>query len=155
VIYFAQSPDGGTVKIGCSDNVPTRIKQLETHYGRPLALLATMPGGRDQERAIHERFDRHRLRKTEQFRPAAEIMAFIGRPLLVGPDPDAVEVMDEADRPGRRRTAILVGMSHKYKGWLEEAAAHCQLNVASLVAVAVAQYVKAQGFEKKPPRRVS
>lgn len=50
--------------------------------GRPLALLATMDGGRAEERAIHERFAEHRLGRTEQFRPTAEILAFIGRPLF-------------------------------------------------------------------------
>lgn len=105
MIYFAQAVGGGPIKIGCSVDVDTRIRALEHHYKQPLVLLATMPGGRDEERMIHEKFAEHRLRRTEQFRPAAEIMEFIGRPLLVGADPDAVEVMEtELDRP--RQTAF-------------------------------------------------
>jgi hypothetical protein len=94
VIYFAQSIEGGPVKIGATDDVARRLGQLEAHYGRPLALLATLPGGRDEEAEIHERFAHLRLGRTEQFRPAAELMKFINRPLLVGANPDAVEAMD-------------------------------------------------------------
>lgn len=93
MIYFVQSPDGGPVKIGYSADVPTRVKQLEADYKRPLALLATMPGEVKDERAVHERFSHLRFGKTEQFRPAPDLMEFIGRPLLVSPNPEATEVM--------------------------------------------------------------
>jgi hypothetical protein len=103
VIYFLQDHDGGPVKIGCSDDVDTRHRQLEAHYGRPLALLAAMEGGPEEEAEIHRRFAHIRLngrgkagRRPEQFRPAAELMTFLGRPLLVGANPDTVEAM-----PGR------------------------------------------------------
>lgn len=99
-VYFAQDLNGGPIKIGHSIDVSARIKTLESHYGRPLALLATRPGGKDEERAVHERFAHLRLidsgrqgRQPEQFRPAAELMEFIGRPLLVSPNPDAIEAM--------------------------------------------------------------
>ena len=39
------------LKIGCSENVEVRVQQLEGHYGVPLALLGTMPGGREEEKA--------------------------------------------------------------------------------------------------------
>jgi hypothetical protein len=102
LIYFMQSTDGGPVKIGYSVDVVRRLKQLEYHYKRPLALLATMPGGPDEEAEIHARFDHLRFgtgrpqgqgRRPEQFRPAPELMEFIRRPLLVGANPDAVEMM--------------------------------------------------------------
>jgi hypothetical protein len=93
VIYFLQSVEGGPVKIGHSGDVPSRIESLEAHYKKRLALLGTMPGGRDEEREVHERFAHLRFGRTEQFRPAPELMAFIGRPLLVGANPDAVEAM--------------------------------------------------------------
>ena len=91
-----QSVDGGPVKIGHSEDVDRRREQLESHYGRPLALLKVMPGGRDEERALHERFAEHRIGRTEQFRPAPDLMEFIGRPLLVGANPDAIEAMESA-----------------------------------------------------------
>jgi T5orf172 domain len=96
VIYFLQSPDGGPVKIGFTDNLPARHRALERHYGCPLAILATMDGDRAVETQIHERFAASRFGRTEQFRPTAELMEFIGRPLLVSPDPAAVEVMAKA-----------------------------------------------------------
>jgi hypothetical protein len=93
MIYFAQSTDGGPIKIGTTADVESRLRQLEAHYGRPLALLATMPGGRDEERAIHRRFALLRFGRTEQFRPAPDLLAFIGRPLLVDPNHETVEVI--------------------------------------------------------------
>jgi hypothetical protein len=93
LIYFLQAVGGGPVKIGTSVNVDVRRKQLEWDYGRSLVLLATLPGGRDEERALHQRFAAHRLGRTEQFRPVPELMEFIGRPLLVGANPESVEVM--------------------------------------------------------------
>ena len=81
------------MKIGHSEDVDRRREQLESHYGRPLVLLKTLPGDREEERALHERFAEHRIGRTEQFRPAPDLMEFIGRPLLIGPNPDVVEVM--------------------------------------------------------------
>jgi hypothetical protein len=94
MIYFVQPLDGGPVKIGYSDDVAGRVKSLEHHYGQPLSLLATMDGGREQEKQIHARFAHLRFGRTEQFRPAPDLMAFIGRPLLVSANPDSVEEMD-------------------------------------------------------------
>jgi hypothetical protein len=45
LIYFLQDADGGgAVKIGHSADVPARVRQLEAHYGKPLAVLATLEG---------------------------------------------------------------------------------------------------------------
>lgn len=93
MIYFMQPVEGGPIKVGSSENIEARRKQLETHYGRSLSVLATIPGGRKEERKIHERFSHLRLGRTEQFRPAPDLMEFIGRPLLVHPNPNAVEAL--------------------------------------------------------------
>jgi hypothetical protein len=146
-VYVAQAVDGGPLKIGCSANVPARLKQLEATYGQPLALLATLPGGRDEERAIHERFAAHRLGKTEQFRPVAEIMAFIGRPLLVSPDPDVVEVMDTVDE---RHAVIHLKGSAEYIAWLDEVNQQTHIPKAALVRLALAEYAKNHGLRKPP-----
>jgi hypothetical protein len=96
VIYFLQSTDGGPVKIGTTEDVEARRRQLESHYGKPLALLATLPGGRDEEAEIHERFGYLRLGypgRSEpfpvQFRSDPELMAFLGRPLAPAEAPPA------------------------------------------------------------------
>jgi hypothetical protein len=102
VIDFVQAAtDGGPIKIGTTDNLDTRLRVLEADYGRPLAVLATRPGGRAEERQWHRRFAHLRLGRTEQFRPAAELLEAIGRPLLVGPNPEAAEVMDNELKPVR------------------------------------------------------
>ena len=93
MIYFMQPTTGGPVKIGHTADVDARHRQLESHYGQPLAILATIDGGRDEERELHQRFGHLRFGRTEQFRPGSALMAFIGRPLLVGPNLDTIEAM--------------------------------------------------------------
>lgn len=97
MVYFVQPIDGGPIKIGCSRDVPTRIQQLESHYGCRLALLATMEGGRSEERAIHERFAHLRFGRTEQFQPGPDLMDFIGRPLFAAAG-NVVEPMESKRR---------------------------------------------------------
>ena len=65
-VYFAERE--GFVKIGWSANVAKRVSDLaaggqmpEGMTAGPLTLLATMPGGRPEERALHDRFDHLRL----------------------------------------------------------------------------------------------
>lgn len=93
MIYFIQPVTGGPVKIGFTDDLDRRLVELENHYREPLAVLATVPGGRERETQIHDLFGHLRFGRTEQFRPAAEIFTFIGKPLLVSPNPDAAEAM--------------------------------------------------------------
>lgn len=93
MIYFLTPVDGGPIKIGFTDDFATRRKQLETFYGTPMVVLARMEGDRAKEREIHERFAHLRFGRTEQFRPGPDLMEFIGRPSLVGANPDAVEAM--------------------------------------------------------------
>lgn len=97
VICFIQDVNGGPIKIGYSKNVANRHRQLEKRFGRKLAVLATMPGEFAEEREIHERFSHLRFKDTEQFRPGPDLLAFIGRPLMVSPIPDLVEEMHNQD----------------------------------------------------------
>lgn len=98
-LYVARFPNGA-IKIGQSADVPYRLAQLRTYYGVPLELLHTEPGGKPEESAWHRRFAHARLGRSEQFRPVAELMAAIGRPMLDGIDPEAVEFVEPAN--GRR-----------------------------------------------------
>jgi len=151
MIYFLQPIDGGPVKIGHSADVEARLRQLEAHYGRPLALLAVREGGRDEEQAVHERFAHLRLGRTEQFRPARELMEFIGRPLLVDANPDAVEALagrsDQADVDFLR-----VRVSGAYKAWVTRFAEAQRSDMSDLIDDALAAHAKAQGFEAPPKR---
>lgn len=101
MIYAVQPTTGGPVKIGHSDDVARRLAQLEAHYRQPLAVLATFEGGREEEQAIHAQFAHLRFGRTEQFRPAAELMAFLGRPLLVDANPAIVEAIAVATSMAR------------------------------------------------------
>ena len=145
MIYFAQSPEGGTIKIGSSVNVPSRLKQLEYHYGRPLALLATMKGGREEERAIHERFAEHRMGQTEQFRPVADILAFIGRPLLASPNPDAVGAM-----PDGRMAIIHLKGSPAYSEFVEAINRKTHIPKAAMFRLAFAAWCDQNGHGIPP-----
>jgi len=88
VIYFVRMPSG-SVKIGCTADITTRLKTLASEFGR-VELLGTTEGSFDTEKALHQRFSHLRLGRTEQFKPAVELLAFIGTDL---PFPDAVEVV--------------------------------------------------------------
>ncbi len=89
MIYFAQLPTGA-IKIGKADDVDVRISQLEKYYRQPLSLLHVIEGDLDTEREIHERFSHLRFGRKEQFKPGADLMEFIGKPLLVSANSEAV-----------------------------------------------------------------
>lgn len=116
MIYFMQPTDGGPVKIGFTVNLSARHRQLEAHYGCDLALLATMPGRRKEEAEIHKRFDHLRFGRTEQFRPAADLMAFIGRPLLVSANHESVEALSPRPAPYVRMYEDTAKLVKRYAG---------------------------------------
>jgi hypothetical protein len=84
----------GAIKIGFSDDVPNRLGRLAWEYGCELDLLHTMPGDRSVESELHEMFSHLRFGRTEQFQPAPELMAFMGRPALATENPEDVEVVE-------------------------------------------------------------
>ena len=150
MIYFMQPVDGGPIKIGCSVNVDARHRQLEAHYRRPLSILATIDGGRDEERALHEQFAHLRLGRTEQFRPDSELLAFIGRPFLVDPNPNVVEAIPPAG--DGRADQIRVAMTPEFKAWLQDYANSRQLTMSDTVVQALIEHAARKGF-KSPPKR--
>ena len=151
MIYFVQSIDGGPVKIGCTDNFGARLKTLEYHYGTPLAVLGTMPGDVTAEREIHERFKHLRFDRTEQFRPAADLMAYIGLPLLVGLNPDTVEAMPVVS--GGRPLLVQVRGSKEWGDWVARLARKDNRSIPHLVEVALKHYALTLGFTEPPPER--
>ena len=151
MIYALQSINGGPIKIGFSDDVESRRRQLESHYGLPLALLATFEGGRNEERSIHERFAHLRFGKTEQFRPAADLLAFIGRPLLVSPNPDAVEAM-EPNPAARKPLVVQIRGSKEWKAWAEELAATERDTLSKFIERLIHRDAKSIGFREMPKR---
>lgn len=149
MVYFLQSIDGGPVKIGFSTDVDRRREQLEAIYGTPLAVLATLDGGRDEEQALHARFSHLRLGRTEQFRPDAELMAFIGRPLLVDQNSESVDAMPSKAKP----MVLQVRGSDEFKAWFDELARFDGLSSASLFSRAMKMYAREIGFSREAPSR--
>jgi hypothetical protein len=60
------------------------------------------------------------------------------------PDPGKAE---------RKPTVLAMKGSPEWKQWLDRAARHCRLSASTLVDLAVAEYVKARGFDEPPPDR--
>lgn len=75
--YFIGGEDG-PVKIGFTDNLPKRLKALQSHSPVPLQVLAVTGGGIFAEMEYHERFAQHRLH-GEWFERTPEIEAEIER----------------------------------------------------------------------------
>lgn len=127
MIYFLQSVNGGPVKIGCTEELylKKRIYSLERHYGHKLVLLGTTDGEYDREAEIHAKFAHLRLRATEQFQPAAELMAFIGLPVLANPAHGAVKELPIATSLGTTPTQMR--LTDKDKADLESIRKHFKL----------------------------
>jgi hypothetical protein len=109
-----------------------------------------MPGGRAEERALHERFAGHRIGRTEQFRPAPDLMEFIGWPLLIGANPDASLALLIKATCG---VAVAIKGSPEWKEWVERLANHCRCDVSALVDQALTEHARRNGFGEIPPRR--
>lgn len=146
-VYFAQPVGGGPIKIGHASVVHARIAQLEEHYCQPLALLATMPGGRAEEKEIHQRFHHLRFGQTEQFRPDTDLIAFIRRPLFANG-----ALVTEAIPAGFRTVGIRA--SAEWADWLERLAKHMRTDIAKLMDACAAEYARNHGFDEPPPERV-
>ena len=76
MIYFIQPDCGGPIKIGHSVNVAKRLNQLQGAHYEKLDVLLCMPGRKDLESKLHERFNALRLR-GEWFSPGDDLLAFI------------------------------------------------------------------------------
>jgi hypothetical protein len=143
-----QDVNGGPIKIGFSDDIDARRKQLEFSYGRPLAILATMPGGREEEAEIHARFSHLRLGRKEQFRPAADLLNFINRPLLVDPNPEAVEAMEDSRKP----MVVQMRGSEEWKAFIERLAEMDGDTVAKFIERLIRKEAKERGITDLPKR---
>jgi hypothetical protein len=144
MIYFAQL-ETGAIKIGFSENLETRLPQLEADFGGPIVLLATMPGDRRDEYRIHRRFNHLRFPGTEQFRPDVDLMEFIGKPLLVAANPAAIEVQEPA-----RETIINMKGSPDYSAWLEDLHRKTHIPKVQIFRLAMADWAQRNGHRPPP-----
>lgn len=74
VVYFIQiQPPVGPIKIGITANIKKRLFQLQTACPYDLKVLSTIPGWKDTELIIHEKFKNYRIR-GEWFHPHQDIL---------------------------------------------------------------------------------
>lgn len=75
-VYFIEAVGADAIKIGIARNVDRRLQGHQVSCPLPLRLLASAPGGMEEEKHIHHRFA-HLLVRGEWFSAKSEIMAFI------------------------------------------------------------------------------
>lgn len=148
MIYFAQTPSG-SIKIGHSATVDTRLRNLASHYGSALRLLATMPGGREEERNIHARFSHHRIGRTEQFRPGRDLLEFIGNPMII--NDGARPVVASVPLKGPAGSALRG--SESWVSWVKELQDFDRSDWPDLADKALVAYARSIGFKPEAPRR--
>ena len=76
MIYFIQCGENGPIKIGQSDNVQERFKQLQTACPYELKLLWMYSGEEYCEKDIHDKFKHEKVR-GEWFHPSRTLYIFI------------------------------------------------------------------------------
>ncbi len=67
-VYFFQGECGGAIKIGYSRDPEQRLKSIQTGYPDTVKILLIIPGTEKAEKALHEQFEKSRLR-GEWFKP--------------------------------------------------------------------------------------
>lgn len=81
MIYFARVGTDGPIKIGSTDDLCCRVRNLQSHYRKYVTILHNMDYYIEKEREIQKRFSHLRIGKTEEFRPDPSLEKFIGKPL--------------------------------------------------------------------------
>lgn len=140
-----QAFPGGPIKIGSTDHLLTRQAQLEAIYGAKLEVLAVMPGGREEEAAIHEKFSRLRMGRTEQFSPSDELLEFFGLA--------RIETIAATSPMNHAIQVVGIKGTDAWKQWVERGAKHAGMSVSTLVDQSLRAYLKKAGFTEAPPER--
>lgn len=83
MIYFVRAAEGGPIKIGITDDLGRRMAHLRCGRSEDLIVLATMPGGRAEERKLHRRFASSR-RRGEWFDPTPDLLALVAEAIEQG-----------------------------------------------------------------------
>lgn len=126
MIYFAQAEGSPLVKIGTSERVSARLKQIAKELNRPVSLLAVCAGGRAEESMLHDRFAELR-QHGEWFWPNDDLMVHITsvgidsdqlgpkkKQTTVGVDPELQERLEaEARRVGIGWTTLIVMLARE------------------------------------------
>lgn len=82
MIYFLRHKESGLIKIGCTNELETRMSYLKSIYG-DLELIGLTSGFEDFEHQLHEQFshlnNRKKLDGREWFNPEQELIDFIDK----------------------------------------------------------------------------
>lgn len=140
MIYFVQAEDGGPIKIGFTERLRERHRNLAAEYCKPLRVLAVTDGMRAEEKALHERFAH--LRQTgEWFHPADDLKAYIT---------SECRPWDGADEV--RQTTVGMRLTKEYKDWLRECARCRRREMVDVIVEALEEYADRHKFEPPPKR---
>ena len=147
-VYFAQA--GDMVKIGWSNNIPSRLVAIRNSCPAEVVLLRTIPtADRQLERTLHKRFAHLRVR-LEWFSLRDELCAFIEAEIPLASEQHAGDPRTEAVRAtlaqaierlgGFTATAAACGLTeYSIRNWLK---AGCLNNVSVEPALKFAHAVK-------------
>jgi len=116
VVYFIHA--GDRIKIGRTEHIYDRFVTVCATIPGECFLMALLPGGQAEERALHERFG-HLCIHSEWFRPDAELLSFI-------------EKIDcDIALPDLRKPEALVGNG----GNMEQRIAYTAIEAAGLLCI--------------------
>lgn len=81
-VYFITN--GYNIKIGYTNNVKRRLKQLNTRSDQQLFLLGYINGTKETEENLHRSFIKYRLRQNgEWFEPSSDLLDYINENNLI------------------------------------------------------------------------
>ena len=76
MIYFIQNTETKHIKIGYSDNIRSRLSDLQTSSPHELSILTICEGGIEVEKELHDKFNNYYVR-GEWFNPSEELISYI------------------------------------------------------------------------------
>ena len=76
VVYFVQGAHDGKIKIGTTEDLSVRLRNLRKGQSQPLKLVGWMEGGAEAESSLHEKF-RDDCKHNEWFAPSKQILQHI------------------------------------------------------------------------------
>lgn len=99
--YFIQAVTGGPIKIGCTDDVLYRLKNLQTGNPCKLQVLLALPEEYASEEYLHKRFSHSRL-IGEWFEPTDDLISLICELKPFGTQPKRLKAGASHPHPLRR-----------------------------------------------------
>jgi Meiotically up-regulated gene 113 len=99
-VYFLYHPDKHLIKIGWTRrDIESRVSEHQSRSRGRLVLLKAIPGGRDLERRLHQRFADRRVKGTEYFVPSRELESVLGSPICPAPSRPIVKFLEPEPTP--------------------------------------------------------